>query len=163
MSVNTALVRALQAFAGQASATMLVVAVAFTIGPTAASLILAAASWPWLFAINVPLGVAGLRPGMLPATTRAATLDARTALYNVGAFGLLAVRRRRPSGLIPSCSPELAAVAVFFVLLLRRQAASRRPCCPSTCSAGPCSAVVADGRVHVCRARAGLRLAAILF
>lgn len=35
----------------------LVVGVAFGIGPTLASVVLSVASWPWLFAINVPLGL----------------------------------------------------------------------------------------------------------
>ncbi|WP_070222066.1 MULTISPECIES: MFS transporter [unclassified Janthinobacterium] len=138
MSVNTALLRALypkhllgRAFGNNA----LVVAVAFAIGPTAASLILATASWPWLFAINVPLGVAGffLASRMLPATQLSGhTLDARTALYNVGAFGLLillfgdAAHHADLSTLLP----ELVAVVVFFILLLRRQAGHAAPMLP---------------------------------
>ena len=95
MSVNTALLRVLYPKHLQGRAfgnNSLVVAVAFAIGPTAASLILATASWPWLFAINVPLGVAGffVASRMLPATRLSGhKMDARTALYNVGAFGLL--------------------------------------------------------------------------
>src|SRR5579864_7567758 len=58
MSVNTALVRFVypsrmhgRGFGHNA----LVVATAFTFGPTIASGILAVGSWPWLFAINIPL------------------------------------------------------------------------------------------------------------
>jgi DHA2 family multidrug resistance protein-like MFS transporter len=60
MGVNTAMVRTIfpARLHGQGfGLNSLVVAVAFAVGPTAASLILAAAPWPWLFAINVPLGV----------------------------------------------------------------------------------------------------------
>jgi MFS transporter, DHA2 family, multidrug resistance protein len=75
MSVNTALVRFVypsrmhgRGFGHNA----LVVATAFTFGPTIASGILAVGSWPWLFAINIPFGVVAILIGMrtLPATPR---------------------------------------------------------------------------------------------
>src|ERR1700757_410625 len=63
MSVNTALVRFVypsrmhgRGFGHNA----LVVATAFTFGPTIASGILAVGSWPWLFAINIPFGVVAI-------------------------------------------------------------------------------------------------------
>ena len=138
MSVNTALLRVLypKHLQGRAFGTnSLVVAVAFAIGPTAASLILATASWPWLFAINVPLGLIGwfVASRMLPATRLSGhRMDARTALYNVGAFGLLillfgdAAHHAAASTLLP----ELVAVVFFFVLLLRRQRGHQAPMLP---------------------------------
>lgn len=138
MSVNTALLRVLypKHLQGRAFGTnSLVVAVAFAIGPTAASLILATASWPWLFAINVPLGLIGwfVASRMLPATRLSGhKMDARTALYNVGAFGLLillfgdAAHHAAGSTLLP----ELVAVIIFFVLLLRRQRGHQAPMLP---------------------------------
>lgn len=76
MGVDTAMMRAIypRHLQGRGFGTnALVVAVAFAIGPTAASLILAIAPWPWLFAINVPLGVIALFLGrrVLPVTKRA--------------------------------------------------------------------------------------------
>src|ERR1700716_926896 len=77
MSVNTALVRFVypsrmlgRGFGHNA----LVVATAFTLGPTIASGILALGPWPWLFAINIPFGLAAILIGMktLPQTPRAA-------------------------------------------------------------------------------------------
>jgi len=138
MSVNTALLRVLypKHLQGRAFGTnSLVVAVAFAIGPTAASLILATASWPWLFAINVPLGLIGwfVASRMLPATRLSGhKMDARTALYNVGAFGLLillfgdAAHHAAGSTLLA----ELVAVIIFFVLLLRRQRGHQAPMLP---------------------------------
>ena len=138
MSVNTAMLRVLypKHLQGRAFGTnSLVVAVAFAIGPTAASLILATASWPWLFAINVPLGLIGwfVASRMLPATRLSGhKMDARTALYNVGAFGLLillfgdAAHHAAGSTLLP----ELVAVIIFFVLLLRRQRGHQAPMLP---------------------------------
>src|SRR5215831_19811007 len=75
MSVNTALVRFVypsrihgRGFGHNA----LVVATAFTLGPTIASAILAVGSWPWLFAVNIPFGVIAIMIGLktLPHTPR---------------------------------------------------------------------------------------------
>ena len=95
MSVNTAMLRVIypQHLQGRAFGfNALVVGIAFAVGPTTASLLLAAASWPWLFAINVPLGVVAFLLGRraLPHTPRAShRIDGLTAVYNVFAFGLL--------------------------------------------------------------------------
>src|SRR5258705_2774437 len=76
MSVNTALVRfgypaRLQGRGFGHNA--LVVATAFTLGPTIASGILAIGPWSWLFAINIPFGVVAIVIGLktLPRTPRA--------------------------------------------------------------------------------------------
>ncbi|MBW8785034.1 MAG: MFS transporter [Novosphingobium sp.] len=61
MSMNSALVRAIYPsnMLGRGMGyNALVLSVSAAIGPTLASLILSFASWPWLFAINVPLGLA---------------------------------------------------------------------------------------------------------
>src|ERR1700728_914658 len=77
MAVNSALIRFIfpsripgRGFGHNA----LVVATAFTLGPTIASGILAIGHWPWLFAINLPFGVIAMLIGWktLPATPRAA-------------------------------------------------------------------------------------------
>jgi DHA2 family multidrug resistance protein-like MFS transporter len=60
MAVATAMMRAIYppALVGRGFGTnALVVAIAFAVGPTVASLILVVTSWPWLFAINVPFGI----------------------------------------------------------------------------------------------------------
>ena len=76
MSVNTALVRFVypsrmlgRGFGYNA----LVVATAFTLGPTIASGILAFGPWPWLFAVNIPFGLVAIGIGLktLPRTPRA--------------------------------------------------------------------------------------------
>jgi DHA2 family multidrug resistance protein-like MFS transporter len=63
MSVNAALVRLIYPSAqlgrGMAINSM-VVATSSVAGPSVAAAILSVASWPWLFAINVPLGLARL-------------------------------------------------------------------------------------------------------
>src|SRR6516162_5600929 len=76
MSVNTALVRFVypsrmhgRGFGHNA----LVVATAFTLGPTIASAILAIGAWPWLFAVNLPFGILAFIIGVktLPSLPRA--------------------------------------------------------------------------------------------
>lgn len=139
MGVNTAMLRAIypKSLLGRGFGTnALVVAVAFAVGPTTASLILSAASWPLLFAINIPLGLAAVILGRraLPVTPRAShQVDLVTALYNVAAFGLLILSfgdAAHQVGMI-KLSLELAATAIFFVLLLRRQASQSAPMLPT--------------------------------
>lgn len=94
MSVNGALVRFIfpPAQLGRGvGRNALVIALSAAIGPSVASAILAVASWPWLFAINVPTGLAALIVGYwaLPATPRAARrLDPASVALNVAAFGM---------------------------------------------------------------------------
>ena len=76
MSVNTALVRFVypsrllgRAFGYNA----LIVATATTLGPTVAAGILALGPWPWLFAVNIPIGLIAIAIGLktLPRPPRA--------------------------------------------------------------------------------------------
>lgn len=63
MSVNIALIRFIYPHAEIGRGIALngvVVAVGVALGPTAAAAILSVASWPWLFWINLPLGIAAL-------------------------------------------------------------------------------------------------------
>ena len=71
MSVNAALIRFIYPASKMGRGmglNVLVVATAFAVGPTAASLLLAVGPWPLLFAINVPLGIVSFALGvpMLP-------------------------------------------------------------------------------------------------
>ncbi len=73
MSVNTALVRFVypskmlgRGFGHNA----LVVATAFTLGPTIASGILALGTWPWLFAVNLPFGIIAIADRLQDAAGR---------------------------------------------------------------------------------------------
>ncbi|CAB3683641.1 MFS transporter [Trinickia soli] len=95
MSVNTALVRTIypptQLGRGVAINAM-VVAVSSAVGPTVASAILSVASWPWLFAINVPIGIAAVVGAMRALPTNQghqAPYDFLSAAMNAVVFGLL--------------------------------------------------------------------------
>ncbi|WP_244914110.1 MFS transporter, partial [Methylobacterium frigidaeris] len=95
MSVNIALVRFIypHRMIGRGVGTMaLIVAIASAAGPSVAAAVLSVASWPWLFLVNVPLGLAALTLAtrMLPVTPRSgARFDALSALLNALFFGLL--------------------------------------------------------------------------
>ena len=95
MSVNTALIRFIypaKQLGRGLGFNALVVAVSTATGPTVSAAVLSLASWPWLFALNVPLGVAALAlaTNALPATPRALhRFDVPSALLNAAMFSLL--------------------------------------------------------------------------
>ena len=94
MSVNTALVRFIyprDKLGRGIGLIALVVALSAATGPTVAAAILSVADWPWLFAVNVPIGIATLFAARaLPRTPRAAhRFDFTSALLNALFFGLL--------------------------------------------------------------------------
>ena len=96
MSVNAALVRYIypRRMLGRGIGIVaLVVAVSAAVGPTVAAAILSVASWPWLFAVNVPTGIATmLAARALPRTPRSGgRFDYPSALLNALFFGLLIV------------------------------------------------------------------------
>jgi MFS transporter, DHA2 family, multidrug resistance protein len=138
MGVNTALLRVIYPARLQGRGfgfNSLVVATSFAVGPTVASLVLAAASWPWLFAINVPLGIIAIFMAQraLPANALAGhKIDVLTVIYNMFAFGLLILAFGEGAHLQDwhTLVPEIALTVVFFVLLLRRQAGHTAPMLP---------------------------------
>jgi DHA2 family multidrug resistance protein-like MFS transporter len=95
MSVNTALVRTIYPpnMLGRGVAiNAMVVAVSSAVGPTVASAILSVASWPWLFAVNVPIGIVAVIGAMRALPTNPghdAPYDLLSAAMNAVVFGLL--------------------------------------------------------------------------
>ncbi|WP_375461274.1 MFS transporter [uncultured Enterovirga sp.] len=95
MSINAALVRFTypQHLLGRAIGfNALVVSLASAVGPSIAAAILAVAHWPWLFAINAPLGLVtfALAAYALPRTARIARrFDLGGAVLNALAFGFV--------------------------------------------------------------------------
>ncbi|MEJ0052378.1 MAG: MFS transporter [Methylovirgula sp.] len=93
MSVNGALVRytyPLRLLGRGVGYNALVISAAAALGPTIASAILAVASWNWLFAVNVPIGILAFLIGRksLPESPRSGSLDILGAILNVLMFGL---------------------------------------------------------------------------
>ena len=95
MSVNAALVRFIypRRLLGQGIGfNAVLVAISSAVGPTVAAGILAIGNWPWLFAINVPIGALAFAVALrsLPATPKAAhRFDGGSALLSAATFGLL--------------------------------------------------------------------------
>src|SRR3984893_11802804 len=94
MSVNIALVRFIypgRLLGRGLGHNAMVVATAFTFGPTIASAILALGPWPWLFAVTLPFGLLAFAIGLitLPPTPRAAhAFDFPGAILAAGCLGL---------------------------------------------------------------------------
>lgn len=95
MSVNGALTRVIypsRILARGIAINTLIVAVSAAAGPTVAAGVLSIASWPWLFAINVPIGLLALIMGyrFLPANAgvREQRFDKLSGLLNAITFGL---------------------------------------------------------------------------
>ena len=138
MSVNSALIRFIypsrllgRGFGHNA----LVVATAFTLGPTIASGILAIGPWPWLFAVNIPFGLIAIGIGLktLPRTPRAVHAfdfpGALMAALCLGLFfiGIGSAAHKASPGLV---AVGLGAAVVLGWLLIRRQADHPAPMLP---------------------------------
>ena len=138
MSVNTALVRYVypgrllgRGFGHNA----MVVATAFTLGPTIASGILALGPWPWLFAVNIPFGLVAILIGLktLPRTPRAThAFDFPGALLAAGCLGLfmLGVGSAAHHAQLALVTLELAAAVLIGWVQIRRQADHPAPMLP---------------------------------
>jgi len=137
MSVNTALVRLIYSSArlgrGMAVNSM-VVATSAMAGPAVAAAILSVASWPWLFALNVPLGLLTLwmgrraLPANPPRSEAAPQFSLIDVLLNILMFTLvfigaeqLGVRGDAARSAAPLGWTLLAAGVAVGVVYLRRQ------------------------------------------
>jgi len=138
MSVNIALIRQIyppEHLGRGVGLNALVAGVGFTLGPAVASTVLSVASWPWLFGINVPLGLLALALAFpsLPKSARrghgfdpvAAGLTAVTFAALILALGAAAQRETLTVVLSP-----LAVTLVAGFALLRRQAGHPAPMLP---------------------------------
>jgi len=138
MSVNTALLRFIypQRLLGRGiGINALVVAVSSAIGPTVAGAILAVANWPWLFAVNVPIGIAAVVVGWssLPHTKRSPHgFDVVSALLSAATFGLLigSIDALGHGEGFPAFLAEMMATIGLGTVLVRRQLALVAPLLP---------------------------------
>ncbi len=101
----------------------MVVALSAAVGPTIGAAILSVASWPWLFAVNVPIGIVVLVAGRAlprPAGSRR-RLDLLSIALNAAGFGCLVLGADRVSdGPMPGLA-LLALSAASFLALVRRE------------------------------------------
>jgi MFS transporter, DHA2 family, multidrug resistance protein len=138
MSVNTALVRFVyprrllgRGFGHNA----LVVATAFTLGPTIASGILALGPWPWLFAVNIPFGLAAIVIGLktLPSLPRAThAFDLPGAVLAAICLGLFIVGIGSAAHGVQPTLVVLALIGALLLglILMRRHADHPAPMLP---------------------------------
>ncbi len=113
----------------------MVVASGTALGPTLGAAILAVGPWPWLFAVNVPLGILALWMGhrnMPSPPVSLGAFDWTSAALHAVAFGLIMVGAdslshgdRASMGVL-----ELAVGFTAGFLLVRRSLAQERPLVP---------------------------------
>lgn len=138
MSVNTALVRFIYPptrLGRGIGLNALVVGVTIAVGPSLGALILAVASWQWLFAVNVPVAIAALALSRtsLPATPpQPRDFDYPSALLSALVFGMfiLSVDGLGHAGWRLAGSAGLAVAVVLGWLLVRRQHGRAAPLVP---------------------------------
>jgi DHA2 family multidrug resistance protein-like MFS transporter len=138
MSVSTALVRFTyprrQLGRGIAMVSV-VVSISSAAGPSVAAAILAVASWPWLFAISVPVGLVALAMSwrLLPTTPPSDhRFDLASAVLSAIAFaflisGINGIGHHHPALLVLS---ELAGALFVGYVLVRRQNSLTMPLLP---------------------------------
>jgi DHA2 family multidrug resistance protein-like MFS transporter len=145
MGVNSALVRLTypRALLGRGIAiNSMTVAVASVAGPSVAAAVLSVASWPWLFAINLPVAGAVLLLGLraLPVSSPQISAGERLSLLdvalNAAMFALIFLgvdtlgTRSGAPGAVGTSLGLLAAGAAVGVVYVRRQLRQRVPLFP---------------------------------
>ena len=138
MSVNTALVRFIypRAQLGRGiGINAMVVAVSAAVGPTVAAGILAVATWPYLFAVNLPIGIAALALGLrcLPHAPRAShQFDWQSAALSAMTFGfgIAAIDSLGHGEALFADGAEFAVALVAGILLVYRQMHMASPLLP---------------------------------
>lgn len=148
MSVNTALIRLIyphRHLGRGMGINSFIVAVSSAAGPTIAAAILSVASWQWLFAINVPLGIVAIFFALryLPENGPKNTMprfDLPSAVMNALTFNLLITAL---SGFAQGQSLSLIAAEIVALLIIGfslYDASWRCPCryCRSICCVFRC-------------------------
>lgn len=138
MSVNSALIRFIyphRLLGRGIGINALVVATAAAVGPTLSSGVLSLASWPWLFAINLPFGVAALGFGWhcLPHTPLAThEFDWQSAMFSALSFGLgiAAIDGIGHGEASQFYGLEFAVAFLAAIVLVRRQNRASSPLLP---------------------------------
>ncbi len=138
MSVNTALIRIIyppNRLGRGMGINTLIVGVAYAVGPTVASLILSMASWPWLFAINVPLGGLALLvawPALPDSIRTGHRFDPLAAGLNVVTFAALIYALGEATQRGPAAWTIATALVALLAgwLLVRREAGHPAPMLP---------------------------------
>src|SRR6516162_6430892 len=109
--------------------------IASAVGPTVAAGILSVAPWPWLFAVNVPIGIVAIPIAFraLPATRSAGVrFDGASAIWSALTFGILvsAISGLGHGESASFAGAELCIALVFGFVLVTRQLSLTSPMLP---------------------------------
>jgi DHA2 family multidrug resistance protein-like MFS transporter len=170
LSVNMALIRFVfprNKLGSGVGMNAMVGSVATAVGPTVASAILAVAHWPWLFAVNVPIGLVALLAAWkaLPQTAPTASrFDATSAALSAATFGLLisGIDGLAHGQAAPVVAVELTLLALIGTVLIRRQMKLTSPLLPIDLLRIPLFALASAGS-FCCFAAQGLAYVAMPF
>ncbi|MBZ6076795.1 MFS transporter [Microvirga puerhi] len=136
MSVNNALIRFIyphRLLGRGISYNALMVAISSVAGPTVAASILSWGSWPWLFWVNVPVGILALAVGfkVLPRTPQSThPFDTISAILNALTFGLLLIGADSLLENGPVAALELGGAVLLGFVFVRRQRSLKVPMLP---------------------------------
>ena len=138
MSVNGALIRFIyprRLIGSGVGLNATIGSIASAIGPTVAAGILSVAPWPWLFAVNVPIGILAIPIAFraLPVTRSAGVrFDGASAIWSALTFGLLitAISGLGHGESVNIAGAELCFAAIFAFVLATRQLSQTSPMLP---------------------------------
>ncbi|MCC8172193.1 MAG: MFS transporter [Parabacteroides sp.] len=140
MSVTTALLRIIyppQYIGRGMSINAMVVAVSIAAGPSLAGAILSVASWHWLFAINVPLGICAFVAGYFllpqnPPADKVRKFDKTGSVASALTFGLLiyTLEGIAHNESLPLIIIQIVLLAVIGTLFIRRELREETPILP---------------------------------
>jgi DHA2 family multidrug resistance protein-like MFS transporter len=170
MSVNVALIRFVFPRARLGSGigmNAMVGSVATAVGPTVASGILSVAHWPWLFAVNVPIGLFALAVAWraLPHTAASSErFDIASGALSAATFGLLisAVDGLAHGQGAPSVAAQFTLMLVAGTALVHRQTSLASPLLPVDLMRVPLFALSVASAIS-CFAAQGLAYVAMPF
>lgn len=125
------------------------IAIASAAGPGIAGAILAVARWPWLFAVNIPLGLAVLLCGgvLAPAGGVARRIDAGALVFNTLMFVLFFSGADRITKAPVLGGAMIAAAVACLAVLLWLERKSRTPLVPTDLFADPAFRIAATASV----------------
>jgi DHA2 family multidrug resistance protein-like MFS transporter len=108
------------------------VALCAAAGPTLGGVILAVADWPWLFLVNLPIGLAAAWASrwLVEGPATKAAVDPRSILLYAGGVVLLLVAGESVSRNIPLAAAMLGVAVISLASLVRHELAKARPLVP---------------------------------
>ena len=110
----------------------LAIALSAAAGPAVGAAVLSVASWPWLFAVNLPVGAVVLMTARaLPRTPGTGRrLDPLSVILNAGMFAALVIGADLAATRLGAGLATLAMAAALLVVLVRRERRLERPLIP---------------------------------